>query len=144
MGLITEFVVIAPCDLPLLDTPELPPQALVRLSAKGVLSLNMALIEEALTGRDWDEAMEDYQERPVQGASRVAGPWIFQVSFSLMKALLKLEISNHHKVIAHLAQHEEFSGWGGVDGIFAFLRKLIDLAHEAESERKQIFAWVCL
>lgn len=144
MGLITEFIVAKPEELPLVDTPELPPQRMVKLSVNSVLSLHLALIEEAFSGKGWEEALRDCQERPVHSASSEDGPWIFRVSSSLMKALLTQDVEFRRYAARRLAQQDEFQSWDGADNIFTFLDHLANLAHEAKSQDKQIFVWVSL
>ena len=143
MGLITELIIAKPEELPLFDRPALPPAEMVAASMKSVLSMHLALAEAAVTGEDWVDALDNYQERPVHGATPEDGPWLFKLPSSWVDALRGRDARQNLDLAGTFTESDGFRGWG-IEDVTAFLSALVGLAQRAHREAKVIFVWVCL
>ena len=128
-----------------LNCPEVPRPAQSWQSGLADTEVDLLMLcnlESILTGAEWDSVFDQVYINPVceQGPD---GPWIYQVSASLLQELQEI---SPERVIDCARQWSETDEWTlrddiALDKIADVLRELICLARAAADEQKSLFIW---
>ncbi|MBX9685810.1 MAG: hypothetical protein K2X27_03855 [Candidatus Obscuribacterales bacterium] len=104
--------------------------------------LMLCNLESILTGSDWDCIFDSVYINPVaeQGPE---GPWIYEVSAELLKALQSLGPADALDCARSWAETDEWTLRDNItiEKVSEVLQKLISLAQQALLQNKRLFIW---
>lgn len=103
----------------------------------------MGTLEQLLTGRAFEEVLDDPTSGPVvagDGGDRA----VIRLTNTLARALAEVDDARLGSVALLWSHAREFWGRGDPEALSALLRSLSSLAREARDEGQAIYCWVCL
>jgi hypothetical protein len=102
----------------------------------------MGSLEELLTGRTFEEILDDPTSGPV--AARGGGERaVVRLTSSLTRALAESDEERLAALALPWSRAREFWGRGDADALAALLRSLASVAREAQADGQAIYCWVC-
>lgn len=105
--------------------------------------VQMATLEEILTGRTFDEIMDDPSADVV--VDRDEGErLVVRLSESLQSSLASSNEESLRSAAADWAETEEFWGEGDPNHLAGVLASLAKLASDATASNKRLYCWVCV
>ncbi len=105
-------------------------------------TVQLANLEEALTGRDWAQVAADGDG--IVASQDGGEQLVFRLSDPLMTALIDAGPGRLAQVAESWARAEEFYGQGDPDMLLEFLTALHGLAAQAWSRDDQVYCWACV
>jgi hypothetical protein len=103
----------------------------------------MASLEQLLTGRSFEEILDDPTSGPV--AARDGGARaVVRLTTSLAQALAESDEERLAAVALPWSRAREFWGRGDPDALAALLRSLASVARGAAAEEQAMYCWVCV
>lgn len=103
----------------------------------------MASLEQLLTGRTFEEILDDPTSGPV--AARDGGERaVVRLTTSLARALAESDEQRLAAVALPWSRAREFWGRGDPDALAALLRSLASVARGAAAEGQAMYCWVCV
>ncbi|MCA8916264.1 MAG: hypothetical protein KDB90_12715 [Planctomycetes bacterium] len=142
MGIESEFFAATDAELQfVLASPDGSSDDLQSIEFKRLTDVEMATLEEALTGADSMRLIESGPPPVYDG--REDGPWISRLSKSLIAALASIDDSQAAAAAVKWVETEELADWAQEDG-----REVIDamrqLAHHAAASGRSVYLRVSL
>ena len=139
---VSEFFLATTSEL--LQIEYRPPQSIMQpgLVDSELDLLMLCNLESILTGNDWESVFDDVYINPVQDHGP-DGPWIYQVSTELLRALKTLSPDNILDCAKEWSQTDEWTLREDtpIECITTILRELTELAVQADTQGKQVFIW---
>jgi hypothetical protein len=108
-------------------------------------SLDVELLDEAITGRPWEELEpappdESYID---DGGDDPDQPWVVEIPPAVVDALAGLEPVRFGEVAERWASNEELEG-SDVEILVDLLDGFVALARRARTQGKRLYFWTCL
>ncbi len=106
--------------------------------------VNLGMFEELLTGKTFDEQLDDPQARPIVATRDGGERLVVRLGDDFASAIARSEPARLQELAVPWAQIEEFYGQADPTDLSHFLMQLRDLAAQATDSGQHVYCWVCV
>jgi hypothetical protein len=107
-------------------------------------TVNLGMLEELLTGKSFDEQLQDPQSRPIVADRDGGERLVIRIGEVFVSALAEASPARLEELSNPWSQIEEFYGQADPADLSTFLLRLRDLATQATNSQQQLYCWVCV